>query len=149
MSTYNDYLHDDFKRLGFPEYVKMLDSETCLTNLSFLSTRENLQQPPVPGQYAIEFDFTIITPTPTSGKRPYIGLIQATLTNEQADNQQENPIATQLFYPPLPNRQDMREAITKMLQARESQELSSARKMNPEDTDKYLRQMNQRHKRRR
>lgn len=149
MSTYNDYLHDDFKRLGFPEYVKMLDSETCLTNLSFLSTRENLQQPPAPGQYAIEFDFTIITPTPTSGKRPYIGLIQATLTNEQADNQQENPIATQLFYPPFPNRQDMREAITKMLQARESQELSSARKMNPEDTDKYLRQMNQRHKRRR
>src|SRR5689334_21479090 len=71
MSNYNEYLHSDFKRLGFPEYIKMLDGELRLKDVTFLFTRQNLLDPPFFGKYNTEFRFAIVHPPEESGKRPY------------------------------------------------------------------------------
>jgi len=111
MSTYNEYLHHDFKQLGFPDYIKMLDSELRLNDISFLFTRQNLLDAPFFGKFNTEFRFGVVHPSEDSGKRPYISLIQSSLLDASIEDHRLAVLHTQLYYQPLPNRQAIKQDI--------------------------------------
>ncbi|GGA93142.1 hypothetical protein [Puia dinghuensis] len=125
MSTYNEYLHSNFKQLGFPNYIKMLDSEIRLKDMSFLFTQENLQQAPFFGRYNTKLCFAIIHPTDESGKRPYIGLIQSSLLDAAPEDQQKALIHNQVYYTPVPNRQAIIKDTIQFLEDHLRRKLSS------------------------
>jgi hypothetical protein len=116
MSNYNEYLHGDFKQLGFPNYIKMLDTELRLKDVSFLFTRENLPGPPFFGKYDAEFRFAIAHPSEDSGKRPFIAMIQTSLFHASIQDRQQAMLHSQFNYWPVPDRQAL---IADILQALE------------------------------
>ena len=111
MSTYNEYLHSEFKQLGFPDYIKMLDSELRLKSVSFLFSRQTLTDAPFFGKYNTDFSFAVVHPTEESGKRPYISLIQASLLDPSIEDQRDAILHTRLYYRPLPSRQAINEDV--------------------------------------
>lgn len=117
MSCYNEYLHHDFKQLGFPEYIKMLDREQRMSNFNFLTTQEKLSGPPFFGKYAADIRFTIINPEEETGKRPFIGLIQSTIFEASGGNDHAAVVSRQLYYPPFPDRRHIQADITHSLES--------------------------------
>src|SRR5580704_6469552 len=102
MSCYNEYLHHDFKELGFTDYIRMLDGESRVANLNFLTTREKLSEPPFFGRYSADIRFTIVNPSEETGKRPYIGLIQFAVFEANGSKNESALINQQIYYPPFP-----------------------------------------------
>jgi hypothetical protein len=107
MSTYNEYLHGDFRRLGFPDYIKMLDGELRLKDVSVLSLREDLPAAPFFGKYSTEFRFALFHPSEESGKRPFISLIQSNLLDAAVEERQLAILHTRIYHHPLPSRLTM------------------------------------------
>jgi hypothetical protein len=116
MSCYNEYLHHDFKELGFPDYIKMLDGESRVANLNFLTTHEKLPEPPFFGKYSADIKFTIVNPSEETGKRPYIGLIQSTVFEASRGDNEPGMIHQQIYYPPFPEKRMIKQDITRSIE---------------------------------
>ena len=131
MSTYNEYLHSDFKQLGFPDYIKMLDSELQLKDVSFLFTRQNLPDAPFFGKFNTEFRFAVVHPSEDSGKRPYISLIQSSLLDGNIEDHRLAILHTQLYYQPLPTRQAIKQDIIQSFEDHLRKNISALNRINP------------------
>ena len=130
MSNYNEYLHNDFNRLGFPNYIKMLDTELQLKSTSFLFTRENLVGAPFFGKYNTEFRFTVAHPSEDSGKRPFIAMIQSSLFDAAVQDRHEAMVHSQFYYWPVPNRQALTADILQFFEHHLRHNLSVSDRMN-------------------
>ncbi len=130
MSNYNEYLHGDFKQLGFPNYIKMLDTELRLKDVSFLFTRENLPGPPFFGKYDAEFRFAVAHPSEASGKRPFIAMIQSSLLDISVQDRHQSMLHSQFYYWPVPNCQALKADILQAFEDHLRHSLSVSDRMN-------------------
>lgn len=129
MSNYNEYLHGDFKHLGFSNYIKMLDSELRLKDVSFLFTRQNLTGAPFFGRYNTEIRFAVVHPSEESGKRSYIGLIQSSLFDSGIEHRQEALIHNHLYYKPIPTQQAIIDHTIQLLEDHLRRKLSTVNRI--------------------
>ena len=138
MSTYNEYLHSDFKQLGFPDYIKMLDSELRLKDVSFLFTRQNLTGAPFFGKYNTDFRFAVVHPSEESGKRPYISLIQSNLLDPSIEDQRFAILHTRLYYHPLPTSQAIKEDLIQSFEDHLRHKISTLDRIRPTNPAEQL-----------